>query len=638
MTRVQRITQFPFLLFLVAALLALTGCDTTVNDQGPQPFDGTGTISGQLVDKTTNDPLAGAAVTLKSTQEDDDSTPRTDTTGSDGQFYFENVPVNRASDSGTPSSQHVLDLDLSGVSGPYRNRYSAEVSLPYGGSEDGGSANNLTASVTIPVSRLNANIQGRVNDTEGSPLSGADVVLVQRLPLSFNAGGDPSDFTDVQVDTATTGDDGTYAFNGAEASTDAFLLVTMNGTQIGRDPNSDYFRIPASSGSSVGVDRGETGITPPPFTVSLSDPERGADLGEDNASFVFHFNTPVADLPFTSTDTPFSNGSMRDFFRIERTGAKRRASGDLEIDLSFNDDRTELTVSTVDPLQDGSEYEFDADAFEESEFKSVYGQSLANGSEFSDGNAIDFSVGINESTPAQPTFSFTTDDGNQPTDNGTPFDYGDDFSARFELPATDPNVELKEYEVFVKSGDGDFEPVDTAPLDGFTPDGSDQVEFRITFANSGSDVVNNFVGPEGGYNEKQVRVRAVSINNVRSDPSNTLTIADQNRLNIQSSVINDTDNDGEDELVATFNEPVDPSTISTGAFTILRNSSPLSGVIESVDSQYFDGEEVVLELSDSYTPNDGVSNDELRANTGGVTDLAGNGIDDDSNANVVNIP
>ena len=329
---------------------------------------------------------------------------------------------------------------------------------------------------------------------------------------------------------------------------------------------------------------------------------------------------------------------MRDFFRIERTGAKRRASGDLEIDLSFNDDRTELTVSTVDALQDGSEYEFDADAFEESEFKSVYGQSLANGSEFSDGNAIDFSVGINESTPAQPTFSFTTDDGNQPTDNGTPFDYGDDFSARFELPATDPNVELKEYEVFVKSGDGDFEPVDTAPLDGFTPDGSDQVEFRITFANSGSDVVNNFVGPEGGYNEKQVRVRAVSINNVRSDPSNTLTIADQNRLNIQSSVINDTDNDGEDELVATFNEPVDPSTISTGAFTILRNSSPLSGVIESVDSQYFDGEEVVLELSDSYTPNDGVSNDELRANTGGVTDLAGNGIDDDSNANVVNIP
>ena len=178
MTRVRRIPRFPFLLFLVAALLALTGCDTTVNNQGPQPFDGTGTISGQLVDKTTNDPLAGAAVTLKSAQEDDDSTPRTDTTGSDGQFYFENVPVNRASDSGTPSSQHVLDLDLSGVSGPYRNRYSAEVSLPYGGSEDGGSANNLTASVTIPVSRLNANIQGRVNDTEGAPLSGADVVLV----------------------------------------------------------------------------------------------------------------------------------------------------------------------------------------------------------------------------------------------------------------------------------------------------------------------------------------------------------------------------------------------------------------------------------------------------------------------------
>ena len=90
--------------------------------------------------------------------------------------------------------------------------------------------------------------------------------------------------------------------------------------------------------------------------------------------------------------------------------------------------------------------------------------------------------------------------------------------------------------------------------------------------------------------------------------------------------------------MASFNEPVEPTSITSGAFTILRDGSELPGIIENVESQYFDGEEVVLEISDNYTPNDGSSNDELRANTGGVTDLVGNGIVDDGNANVVNIP
>ena len=177
-----------------------------------------------------------------------------------------------------------------------------------------------------------------------------------------------------------------------------------------------------------------------------------------------------------------------------------------------------------------------------------------------------------------------------------------------------------------------------APLEDFTPDGSNQVEFRISFLDQGEGPLNNFVGPEGGYNEKQVKVRAVSINNVRSDFSNTLTIADENRLNITSAVVQDTDDDGEDEIVAEFNEPVEGGSIAVDAFTLLRNGSALSGVIQTAESQYFDGDEVVLEITDSYTPNDGGSNDELRANTGGLTDLVGNGIDSDGNANVVNIP
>lgn len=543
--------------------------------------------------------------------------------------------MNRDMDGGSPSSQHVLGLDLSNVSGPYRDQYSAEVSLPYG---EEGAANNLTASVTIPISRLNASISGRLSDTDGDALASTQVMLVQRLPLAFDASGQPTNFVDVQVDSARTNGEGRYAFSGAEASSEAFLRYRMNGQSLGRDPANGYFQVPAGQGGSVSVDRGEKSVTPPPFEARLVAPERGADVEEDSVSFVFRFSAPVADNPFTATDAPFGDESMRDFFELQRLGPKTRSTGDLELDLSFNSDRTQLTVSTAEPLQDGSRYEMDVAAFSESGFESLYGQPVSNGGDFTGPDAIAFSVGINESAPATPTLQFLTDDGTQPEDNGTPLDYGDDFSVRFRVPATDPNVELKEYEVFVKSGDGDFEAIDTAPLDDFTPDGSNQVDFRVTFQGDGDDPLDNFVGSQGDYNEKQIRVRAVSINNVRSDFSNTLTIADQNRLNIASANIQDTDDDGEDELVAEFNEPVESTTIAVGAFTVLRDGSELSGVLEDAESQFFNGTEVVLEISDSYTPNDGFSNDELRADVGGVTDLANNGIDDDSNANVVNIP
>ena len=633
MQRTIRHLFSPVLLVLAPLLVVFTGCDSS-GDNGPEALDATGTVSGQLVDKVTNDPLPGAAVVLKSVQ-GEDGTPRRDTTGADGAFFFEDVPVNRSSESGTPSSQHVLELDLSGVSGPYRDRYSAEVSLPYGQSGEGESANNLTASVTIPISRLNAEISGALMDTDGDPLSNTKVVLVQRLPLSFDAGGDPDDFSDVLVDSVRTGSDGGYTFSGAEASSEAFLQFRMNGHTIGRDPSRDYFSIPTGNGP-VAVDRGEVEATPPSFEVTLVEPERGVDVGQNSTSFVFRFTAPVAQSPFTTTDEAFGNGSMRDFFEIERTGAKVRPTGDLELDLSFNSDRTELTVSTADPLQDGSRYEFNAAAFDDSRFENVYGQSLANGGDFAGADAIDFTVGIDESTPPTPTFEFTTDDGTQPTKSGTPFDYGDDFTVLFRVQAPSSGPDLKGYEVFIKSGDDSFEPVDVATFNQFEFDGSGRVEFRAPFQNSGDDVLNNFVGSNGGYNEKQLKVRAVSINNVRSDFSNTLTIADQNPPNLTSATYEDSDDDGEDELVARFNEPVDPASLAADVFTIVRDGSELSGVIQSAERPPVTGEEVELEVSDSYTPNDGASNDELRADGGGTTDLAGNSVD--TNANLVNIP
>ena len=307
---------------------------------------------------------------------------------------------------------------------------------------------------------------------------------------------------ELPVPSATTGEDGSYTFSGAEASSSAYLLVSANGQTIGRDPGSGYFTVPASGSGAATVDRGASAVTPPSFRVTLVSPERGTDLDQDSVEFTFQFNAPVAEAPFTSTDAPFGNGTMRGVLNVKRVGPKRRVSGDLELGLSSNDDRTELTVSTVDSLRDGSEYEFDARAFGDDRFESAYGQSVANASNFS-----------------------------------------------------------------------------------------------------------------GGYNEKHLKVRAISINNVRGEFSNTLTIADQNRLDVRSASIEDADDDGEDELVAEFNEPVATGSISAGVFTVLRDGSELSGLIQGAERPPFTGEKVVLEISDSYTPNDGFSNDELRVPT-----------------------
>ena len=161
---------------------------------------------------------------------------------------------------------------------------------------------------------------------------------------------------ELPVPSATTGEDGSYTFSGAEASSSAYLLVSANGQTIGRDPGSGYFTVPASGSGAATVDRGASAVTPPSFRVTLVSPERGTDLDQDSVEFTFQFNAPVAEAPFTSTDAPFGNGTMRGVLNVKRVGPKRRVSGDLELGLSSNDDRTELTVSTVDSLRDGSEF------------------------------------------------------------------------------------------------------------------------------------------------------------------------------------------------------------------------------------------------------------------------------------------
>jgi len=297
-----------------------------------------------------------------------------------------------------------------------------------------------------------------------------------------------------------------------------------------------------------------------------------------------------------------------------------------------------LTISPADALQDGFEYTLDVSAFADDGFESVFGQSVSNANAFTGSNGVPFSVGVNQNAPATSSVQYATESGDQPLNNpGDPYDYFDNLQATYQIPVDESEAPVKAYEIFVKSGDADFQPVDVLPKEDFEFDESGRVEFNVTFENRGDAPLNNFTGDNGEYNEKQVRVRAVSINNQRSAFSNALTLADENPINVLFTDVEDIDDDGEDELVVTFGEPVRASTLALGGFTVLRDGSELSNVLESVRLAPFDAQEVILEFSDGYTPNADFADDELRVETGGVTDLAGNEIDDDGDANVVNI-
>jgi hypothetical protein len=623
------------LALLLVALVGLTvsGCDTTVNETTTpeQPFDATGTLSGRVIDRVTSEPIAGATVRV------DVADTLSASTGSDGAFSISGLPATRSENGSTASGTYNVHIATPDGS-PYRAFYTSEVELVFGGSGDGeigsGPGNNLAASVTFPLAKLNGSLSGSVftvsafNDAE-LPLAEEEIVLYQDLALRYDADGGSVDSDRVRVATTTTGADGSFSFDNVEEAASYDVELAFDGVpgQLLRSGTLD----PGESTSRTFEPIDVTNDVPD-FTASLVSPDREADLGTAEPEFVIAFNRSVATNAYTTPGDPLSiSGSdniTNDVF-IAGTGAgaptpkARREDNQIAVDVSFNSTRDTLTITPVDPLQDGTEYRLSVGGiFNDGDgFVDGYGRALDT---FLGGSQIDFSIGVNTDAPDAPNVTVT---------NVSPErrDYGTtSVTARLEFTPGDNAVPVREYEIYRRTadtddenglGDDDFELVETIDATNTTfgvVTASNTVSSRPFYGDDGSD-----------YEPIAWYFRAISINGVAGEASSVVEVGDNTGVGLIAATYLDLDADGlDDALRLRFDEPIPsiPTDASTFA-TIDGVDAPTVGDLLEIDTNR---DQVIVEISGG-TPNSGTDTVEIS----NLDDYAGNGVDADQNEDTI---
>jgi hypothetical protein len=655
-------TRLPhFLLCLLASGLLLAGCDSG-GEGGPTYDDLTGTVSGQVVDAATSDPVEGATVTVTAGSLDAEAAEFTTTTGPDGQFSITDVPVTTGTqrDGETPSARYGVRLETPDGSA-YRDTYRGHVELAFGNTGDG-PAGKLVANMTFPLNKANGTVAGQVKlDIRGrtTGLREGVVALEQSVPVQFDADGTVEQSMMLRT-TDTTDAAGRFAFNRAEVGT-SYELNLVVGT---RTQTVARGSVPAEEPD---VSLEET-VDAPPFEIVDVTPAPGGDVDTTRPGITFTFNRAVAANEFARADAPRSGlddnnegAHLVDELILTKEQAKSAKAltpeGTRPVDLAFNEDRTELTVTPGEPLQDGFNYRHVALGFEDDRFVDAYGIPLAFGSR--DRGDFTFSVGVDEGAPAVPTVSFDNQAAVVAGDtlqDGT-LDYTDaTVAAPLEIDTVDhSDARVKGYEVYYRaqnqtgrSGNGDqfvkvtdvspeASPADFEDAEGIIPaDAADTgqfgdgvLEFRVAVQDY------PFAAEDGSYGPIEWKVRAVSINNVRGDFSPVITTGDNTAPSLQDARVGP-DGSGGDTIVLAFSEAVDTETASrldNYTFDNGGDGDQLSEVVsvENVEAQsggFFTRTEVTIDLEGTQTVDDG---DEIVV-TPAVQDLAGNGMNPAENS------
>lgn len=663
-------------------MVVVTGCDTTVNEadtsststtiNNPPPgtFDASGTVTGRVLDRVTSSPVEGVTVSLAAAGDS-----LTATTDASGKFSLSGVPVNTSS-SGSSSASTSYSVHITTPDGSnYRDFYRSEVELQFGDTANsGGSANNLAASVTFPLSKLTASVTGRAfvdvtavdGGTEERPLNGAPIAFVQQLPISFDAEGNPQSFAQVQTAMDTTDADGNFTFENVEEGTDFDAVLKIG--------NEDAFLFdgftPTSQSGSSELAVGDVDATGdvPAFKITRVSPRNGADVSSQTPTITFTFNRPLAENSFvqsgpndtgtsgTGGDSGGSEIADELFLFPEQAKSSSKATNPdnfLPIEVSINDDRTQLSVTPREPLDDGFNY------FHQGAFSPIgNGQGFAD-PRFTDANGIpvqnateanlSFSVGADNSAPPVPSVTFQ--DG-PPTINYTT----EQVTANLQVDVpSDANV--KGYEVYYRTQDiraeRDGAGNQFVKATNVSPEAA-QSDFEQSFGIIPADAAEfgtlNFsatisgtpLAADGGsYGPIEWKFRAVSVNNVRGDFTDVIETGDNAAPLVINASATDEDGDGNDEFITVgFTEAMDPATASDVAnYTVTDGTGSTRDVLGSVtdvdnvpadENSNFNLSTVTISLDDGTTINPG---DEIEV-ADAVLDLStNNGVSQDGNDN-----
>lgn len=633
-------------LFVVASLLVFTACDTTVNEEGdpiggdstdasttinnppPGPYNVSGNVTGRVVDQATNDPLEGVAVTIDAVSVDDQ--PLSDTTNASGEFAFADVPAQESeSGSAGASGDYTLHFNTEAVNGDYRDNLRVEATLKFGNNEEGGDGdpNGLSASVTLPLAELSASLSATAyvnSDATGAriPVEGVPVTLEREDVLEFDAGGSANSSSFVEVETDTTASDGSFGFDNIPEGLQDFeydFVWALGGQRVTFTPGAQD--IPLSSQGNPDVNLGDIDLTSQvqsnvPFQIVNGPLDNNPDLSTQDPTFTFAFNRSVAQNDFTDA------ANLADELDIDFAGAKALdPDGDPTLDVSFNGDRTEMTIGLTEGLRDGAHFDLEGidDIFSSSEFVDADFEQTPDEVDglpnYSSLSTFDFSVGADQTQPGPPELVRMDNTSYDIESNVLSLDFR---VADTSSVALCQNCDAVEIWASVEGAPPQLEETVSGPIS--------YGDVNVTLTLSGEPMR----APDGSYTPVEVYAVVQSLNEVKSDASDPVTITDTEPPGVDQvdTEYDDVDGDGDDELLVTLDEPVDSGTVDLSDFDITDGTNTASTLDSIAQINYDDGDgstEITIEVDQQNDP----GTDELEVT--GITDLAGNGMETSDN-------
>lgn len=400
-------SKMPGLAFIAAVALsvALTACGsgaTTNNFAGSTTAAPTGTVQGQLLDASTNEPIVGAVV---------DIGVATGTTNSNGQFTIAGVPINvdtnsagTAVNSGTTvggvgAGTYAATINMSKVTSPvdmtatgttaptirYANYYlTNSLKLTFstvnssgttitgagGGSTVTTTNNSLVvpvANVMLPLGKLSATIKGEVGNSKTlSPVgAGYTVELLSANAVSSTGTGNTADV----VSTTTTDANGLFTFANVEAgkgflirannatATAAATMATPANVAVTAPLDGQILNLPIQSSNAPAANKQilvSTTDNQPVRLIAVS-PVNNADIAPAaNTTVTFTFSEAIQSNTYTDAVTPAlaTLGGIYNDVVITYVGAK---AGNIAHTMAWSTDRKQLIV-TIPTLSVSSKY------------------------------------------------------------------------------------------------------------------------------------------------------------------------------------------------------------------------------------------------------------------------------------------
>ncbi len=601
----------PLGLSVIVLIFSMFGCSKdsstplTPSSQVSQPK---GTIHGLIKNWTTSEPVASAKISLAYNGE-------VQTTVSDnaGQFSFANVPAGQYQDSKGGivfSGTYTLTVSLvsynssqSDADKKYRDYYYSAVTVVFTsqGQVDSTAVSGLVGSVLLNISYLNTTIKGQIVDQNMQPVSSAVVTLYDETIVPAAA-----------IAQTATASDGSYSFAHVDNGLTVWIkAMSQDGSLQGN--LQGFLTLPAN----VTTDSLRSGFSAErimlqpvdninPYVINIT-PENNSDVQPSGLQIVYTFSEPIKQTAYTRTDLPLGSKTMLDDIVFNFVGMKKSAAL-ITFSAQWNSTFNQLSI-TPNGIVGSAQYTLNmTTVFNSGKITDAAGNTLVNNAKITgDFETLQFTTNGGSTVPDAPAVTRRFIAG-----SFSNLDFGGGTVGL----AWNYDANARSYNIYKSVNGSPFQLL--------------QEDFYGTqFAeNSGSLVVPlNATDPLRAGSVSYL-VRAVSSDLTESASSNVITVTDAVSPRLLNATIAAASGTNNWTYTLSFSEPLTISTaenlsnysfFNTGAVTFTKNAANYMG---------FSGAAYIVKLSVST---DAALPVGYSLGVTGVTDLAGNGMDQTAN-------